>query len=391
MKRFLALILVFCLALTALFAQDLPSLDAAVKGLAVELNKVLIAEKAGTISIGDFSYAGLVPPFGQYLSNQLIQELVNFKGPYSVSSGGASGVDLIISGEIIQLPDTVRVYTRLISSSGQIIKAAMNTDFNLNDFMAQMLYTEGSRRGGMVIRDAWEPDSMDEPVPFEIGPDESTAFMDRTIHNGSDEDFFLLVPARDGRIVMETSGSVDTYLEFYDAGSREMLGENDDGGSSYNARLRYSVTAGRRYIVKIRGYGSDDTGPYGFRAYYSTQEGLEPDQYENDDEPSAAKLISIEETQQRSFHHGDDVDWIKFQVTNAGRHTIRARGVNSNYLDTFIRLYDVDINLIDEDDDGGANLDSRLSVTLDPGFYYIKVLCLDDDPDQPYIISIEKD
>jgi hypothetical protein len=46
-------------------------------------------------------------------------------------------------------------------------------------------------------------------------------------------------------------------------------------------------------------------------------------------------------------------------------------------MDTYMELYD-----------GGESLDSRLSVRLQPGVYYLKVECLDDEPDEPYTISI---
>jgi hypothetical protein len=47
------------------------------------------------------------------------------------------------------------------------------------------------------------------------------------------------------------------------------------------------------------------------------------------------------------------------------------------------------MNSIGEDDDGGDNLDSRLSIRLNTGFYYLKIRCLDDEPDQPYTVSIQ--
>jgi hypothetical protein len=189
---------------------------------------------------------------------------------------------------------------------------------------------------------------------------------------------------------METTGRMDTYMELYDAETREMLEENDDGGEGNNARIRYSVQGGQRYIVKVRGYSSSETGSYAFRAYLPSQARLAPDEYEPDDDSSSASLIDIGKPQQHTFHTGDDVDWVKFQVTHAGRYTIRARGVNSDRLDTYMELFDANLNSIAEDDDGGDNLDSRISQQLGNGLYYLKVWCLDDEPGQPYTISVEQ-
>jgi hypothetical protein len=187
---------------------------------------------------------------------------------------------------------------------------------------------------------------------------------------------------------METTGNMDTYLEFYRAGSQDYIDDNDDGGSSGNARLRYDVRAGDRYIVKIRGY-SGDTGNYGFRAYIVEEVRLSPDQFEDDNEFDAAQNITPGVSQQHTFHTGDDIDWVKFQVERPGRYTIRAWGVNSNRLDTYIELYDSEYNSLDDDDDGGDNMDSRLAIQLQAGTYYLKVECLDSEPDQPYTIRVD--
>ena len=407
-KKFLLPVFVFFLAAGVLCAQSTDTnamqttMDSAVKGLAAELSGKLAEEKAGKIVLGEFIYAGTISPLGQYWVNQLSEELTNIRSrSFDILVNGSA--DLIISGEIVELSDTVRVFTRLVRSADRAVRAAFHSDFERNEHVFQMLSTydgRGSRRS-LVPRDAWEPDSWDNPVAYEIGLDENVPLMNRTIHTasggydvsggdaGTEEDFFLLLPANSGRLVMETTGNTDTYMEFYNADTRENLASNDDGGSGSNARIRYNVEAGKRYIVKLRGYGSDDTGSYGFRAYYQARTAFQPDEYESDDDPSSARLISIGTPQQHTFHDGDDVDYVKFQVTQRGRYILRARGANSNRLDTYMELYNESLNLIGEDDDGGASYDSRLSLTLDPGLYYLKIRCLDEDPDQPYIVSID--
>jgi hypothetical protein len=113
------------------------------------------------------------------------------------------------------------------------------------------------------------------------------------------------------------------------------------------------------------------------------------DNYENDNDVDSAKDISIGTPQQHTFTTGDDTDWVKFRISQAGSYTIRTRGVNSADLDTYIELYDGNHNSVDDDDDGGEGLDSRLSVRLQAGTYYLKVECLDSEPDQAYTIRID--
>jgi hypothetical protein len=240
-------------------------------------------------------------------------------------------------------------------------------------------------RAFLIVREG--ASSFDNPMSYEIGiGEDNVVTVNRTLQQG-DEDFFLLIPDRDGRLTIETTGRTDTYMELYNANG-DLLDENDDGGQNTNARLRYNVSAGRRYIVLIRGFSPNITGNYGFRAFFPGTGLLPPDQYEPDDEPSQASFIEIGETQERTFHSANDVDWIRFQITRAGWYVINARGINNNRLDTYIELFDSNLNLIAEDDDGGDALSARLSVNLNVGTYYLKVWCLDEEPNQGYTVNI---
>jgi len=392
MKKCLFIVPVFFLVITAAYAQNsaspFPQVDAAVKGLADNIHKKLVDGKVEKISIGQFSYRGAVVLLGTYWLNQLTDELTNKpQRPYIILSGGAVGADRTISGEIIDVANVIRIYTRLIRTEDRAIEVSSYLDLERNEQINRMLLS-GDGGSSSVSMDVYEPDSFDSPVSCEIGVDENTHVINRTLHNG-DEDFFIFIPETDGRLVMETTGSVDTYMEFFNAENKERLAENDDGGSSYNARIRYNVQAGKRYIAKVRGYGGSDTGSYGFRAYIQVQVQLVPDEYEQDNTSSSAKQIELGRPQQRTFHSSEDVDWVKFQISRPGRYTIRTRGVNSNRLDTYIELYNSSLNSIGEDDDGGENLDSCLSLHLESGIYYLKVECIGDDIDQPYIIRVE--
>jgi hypothetical protein len=389
----LPVFLLFFTAFSALYGQSpspLPQLDAAVKSLGVEVSGRLNAEKAEKVTLGQWTYRGSVPSLGSYWNFQLMEELTNNPGrSFSIIPGPQAGADWTISGEIIQVANTVRIYTRFLRVHDNSIALILHADFERSQFFNDMLAgggDGGSSGGGSG--DPYETDSWDYPYAMEIGNSAESPLVNRTLHNSNDEDFFLLAPDRDGSLIMETTGNMDTYLEFYRDGSRNQIGDNDDGGSGSNARLRYNVSAGERYIAKIRGY-SGDTGSYGFRAYIVEQVRLSPDEYEEDNEFDAARDIEIGATQQHTFHNGGDVDWVKFRVSRPGRHTIQTRGLNSTRLDTYIELYDSEYSSIDEDDDGGEDLDSRLSVQLQAGTYYLKVECLNDEPDQPYTIRVD--
>ncbi|MDR2185552.1 MAG: DVUA0089 family protein [Treponema sp.] len=384
---------VFFFALSVLYGQNsadpLPRLDGAVKDLAEAITGKIPAGENRKIILGQWSYRDSVPPLGRYWAAQLSEELANMPGrSFTLVSGGTA--DWTVSGVIIETPDTVRIYTRLLGSGDHAIEASFNSDFEFNEYIAGML-SEGGTSSSSVRRDTYESDTMENPVSVEI-TGTAGSFLNRTLHNESDEDFFLLTPDRDGVLTAETSGNdIDTFMQLYDAGSRNELAEDDDGGADTNALIRYEVHAGNRYIIKVRSYGGSGTGSYGFRARLTEPVRLDPDEYENDDESGSAKELSIGTPQYHTFTTAADVDWVTFRISRAGPYTILACGADSDELDTYIELYDEDLNSIDYDDDGGDNLDSFLSVRLQAGTYYLKVECFDDEPAQPYTVIVDED
>jgi len=251
-------------------ASPVQSMDNAIKALAGDLNRKLTEQKVQKLALGQFIYRDSIVPLGDYWVNQLNEELTNIPGrSFLLLSGGAAGADWTVSGQIVDAAGTIRVYTRLIRQSDRSIAAAFHSDLERNAGIIAMLSSGGSSgdRSSYVPMDEYESDSWESPVPYEIGADSGAPIMNRTIHDGNDEDFFLLIPARSGQLVMETTGSTDTCMKFYDADTREVLDDDDDSGSGYNAKISYNVQAGTRYIVKVKGYDSSETGSYGFRAY----------------------------------------------------------------------------------------------------------------------------
>jgi hypothetical protein len=304
--------------------NPLLQIDNAVKTLAGDLHKKIIEAGAGKITVGQFTHRDSIPSLGAYWASQLVEELANIPNrPFTILAGGTSGADWIISGEIIETALTIRVYTRLVRSSDRAIAGAVHSDFERGEYFSNMLSSgEGSP---VVAWDEWEPDSWNKPTAAEIGNGPNAEAANRTLH-WSDEDFFLLVPNKDGVLTMETTGGTDTHMELYEAGSQNMLAENDDGGSGGNARIRENLRAGTRYIAKIRGYSRSDTGAYGFRAYFVDSAVLEPDEYENDNTIENAKELIPGIPQRHSFTSGDDLDWLTFRISRTGRYTIYARG-----------------------------------------------------------------
>ena len=76
---------------------------------------------------------------------------------------------------------------------------------------------------------------------------------------GTEEKRFLFVPLVSGNVTLATVGNSDTFGRLYDA-DNQILFENDDTGSDKNFQIIYNVTAGKTYIIAVRGFGSEVSG-----------------------------------------------------------------------------------------------------------------------------------
>ena len=366
-KKVCLFITVFIITAVAVCAQN-PQIDNAVNELARNIHIKLIEERATKVIVShQFTFRESIPLFVSYWVNQLTGELANMPNkPYILLSDGVADADFRISGEIVETAGVIRVYTRLIRQDNRAIAASFNSDFEMNETTA--VFFAGGRNGSTYIPlDSYEPDSWDNPVLFEIDPNGNITTMQRTISANNDEDFFLFRPNNDGRLVMETTGDTDTYMEFYDADTKRLLDENDDGGEENNAKIVYNVDAGKRYIAKVRGYSDENTGYYTFRAnIFPRKEGASswenPIQYELGVSQNAGVV-------NRALFE-EDSDYFLLIPNNNGRFVMETTGST----DTYMELYDADKQLLARDDDSGEDNNAQITRNLDAGKRYIALV-----------------
>jgi hypothetical protein len=464
--------------------QSLADLDRENASIASKIKQIRGIE-GKTLGISQFPSENLLSPLGKYWRENLIN-LLAATGLRIIS--GSAPVEYEIGGEIVDLGETVRIFTRLIDKANSAVTMAWTTDLVKTPYLAGLLvYPEGAP----VARDAYEDDT-NNPVELTVN-----TLIARTLGE-NDTDWFFISPTENMRAAVETHGSVDTMMELY--GGSVFLRRDDDGGEAENAKITWYFEAGKTYTIMVMGYSRDTTGAYTISCtpFEETDKALEPnnamgtaspisigdivpaflfagdedwysfnlpanqriyisttgnmdthltlynsqgielaqdddsgadsnariigslepglyyvrvreyegreegdytlstssriekniDSYENDDIQTQAKEITLGEIQQRNFTDSDDTDWVFFTIVSPGVYQIRAYGESSLELDTFIGLYDEHQSLIIEDDDGGQGYSSLLRRQLYPGRYYIKVECLDDDPEGNYLLSV---
>ena len=87
--------------------------------------------------------------------------------------------------------------------------------------------------------------------------------------NPGEEIWYSVRPAQAGILIVETSGSIDTYLEVYDENDIFLM-EDDDSGEGYNAKVEVIVVPGRVYYFVLSGYGSVTAGPFNISVNFSS-------------------------------------------------------------------------------------------------------------------------
>jgi hypothetical protein len=112
--------------------------------------------------------------------------------------------------------------------------------------------------GAGNIPDSYEPDNTyAQATPITV----NGASQPHTFSSSTDIDWFSFSAAAGTYYTLATTGSSDTYIELYDTNGMTFIMGNDDGGTSFNASLKwYCSTSGTYYFV-VYEY-SNSTGTY---------------------------------------------------------------------------------------------------------------------------------
>lgn len=310
--------------------------------------------------------AGNAPsPLGRYWLENILSLIAGKPGVSVVEDQGA---DYRLGVSVVELGQTVRIYTKVLRMRDTAIEAVWTADMERTPFLENLLaFEDGPRKDGPWIgSDIYESDSRGHPVPLETGRE-----LSRTLHT-DDNDWFSFTPSQSGYAVVETTGSVDTKIKVYADG--ELLVQNDDGGDDSNARAGFMAAAGTNYTIEVSGYSGDDTGNYAVRAYFSEI----PDKHlEPNDSMETARGLPLNDpsgffntTVHAFIATDDDEDWYKIDIPPGGGYfSVRTE----SDADTYLELFDGRGEKLTENDDTENGVNAKIALVLDAGVYYIKV------------------
>ncbi|MCB4779081.1 MAG: pre-peptidase C-terminal domain-containing protein, partial [Sulfurovum sp.] len=189
-----------------------------------------------------------------------------------------------------------------------------------------------------------------------INPNSTTA---GNIDSAGDEDWFKVVIPHDGTLVVETTGTTDTYGYLLDASNRE-IASNDDGGLNRNFKISKSVTAGT-YYVKVKHHDpSESMGAYSLVAHFDDH---------GNSKDGATPINNPNSRTSGRIETAGDVDWFKIVIPSGGGTLIVS---TTGTIDTSGELYkDGDLDASDNNNGSGNNF--KITQTVTAGTYYVKV------------------
>jgi tyrosinase len=188
-------------------------------------------------------------------------------------------------------------------------------------------------------------------------------------------DLYRFVVNAFGEHTIETSGNSDTIMAVYGPDDhRNQIAFNDDGGDNFNSRIAINLSPGE-YHVRVALFNQSTTGAYGLQVTAGAQ-------------PNIPQLAVNGSAVSASIAAASESDVYRFQAQSEGNFIIETSGST----DTFLTLFgpSSQTTQIAENDDGGFNLNSRVSRRLIPGEYYVRVRHYSEFGTGPYTVGVRR-
>lgn len=174
---------------------------------------------------------------------------------------------------------------------------------------------------------------------------------------------YSFIPAETCAYNFETYSSIDMYLTIYDA-NWNVLVKDDDSGTNNNARTSTTLYAGAKYYISVKGYNANVSGSAKFIISTSAKD---------------SQNISLD---------GRNIKYYLYEPTEYSAFMVHT---NSNY-DTYMYLYDENLNQITYNDDSGVRLNAKISYTFALNTrYYIGIRAYSSSVSGTATLKIEKE
>ena len=214
-----------------------------------------------------------------------------------------------------------------------------------------------------------------------------------SLESPGDLDYFRITLQQAATLELQTTGSTDTYGSLYrENGS--LIATDDDGGNNVNFRITSAFLAAGTYFLEVRGFSSSTTGSYSLEAAFSeSDDGGDDGDDEGDDgddgdgggddggdgdddgddhgdSRETATDVTVPSSTAGSLESPGDLDYFRITLQQAATLELQTTGGT----DTYGSLYREDGSLIATNDDGGNNVNFRITSALAAGTYFLEVI-----------------
>ena len=189
----------------------------------------------------------------------------------------------------------------------------------------------------------------------------------------TDEDWFKVQLEKDYLYQFDCteSNSIDPFINLRDS-QGNIIAYDDNSGSGDDAQLLYKAIYTGTYFIDINDVGDNNTGTYNLDVKSLTAK----DDYGQD--ISTKGNIDIGSTISAKIDFKSDKDW--FNVSLIKGHTYQFDCTESNSIDPYINLRDLQGKSISTDDNGGSGDDAKLVFTASyTGNYFLDIKDVGDD------------
>ncbi|MCA8941491.1 MAG: PPC domain-containing protein, partial [Planctomycetes bacterium] len=342
------------------------------------------------------------------------------------SARGSAG----ITDTTIDIFDSNGAVITTDDDSGEGLNSLATTNLNPGNYFVNVRGWNGTTTGDYAFDILCQPSSGLATGTPEVEPNDTCSQgtlancnerHDNVLQVAGDVDFYCMSVISSTNVTFETintgAGLTDSKIWLYDSTCTEVAND-DDGGVGTMSLLTYTLTPGTWYLEVSHwqrngtgGYGLEITCPAGTPiaggevltdltgqnaipsvdlcggAYNAGATEVEP----NDTCATATAANCCDEFF-NSLQAAGDVDFYCLSVASSLTVTFETHldTASANQLtDSKIWLYDSNCVEIDNDDDGGAGLLSKLTTTLSAGTYYLEVSHWQRNGDGDYRLTVD--
>jgi len=199
------------------------------------------------------------------------------------------------------------------------------------------------------------------------GTDNALTTLNYSISPAGDRDYYRIVLAVGGTMVIDSISTIDTYGYLY-GGNQNWLAQDDDSGESLNFRISRPLAAGT-YYVRVNHYSSSGTGNYQLRFAFTADQSVSDDHGNSIGDATALSLSNNAASSSGRIEASNDNDYFRIVLNAPGALVVNSTGST----DVYGHLLNSTGGQITADDDSGEGYNFRVSQSVAAGTYYIRV------------------